>query len=91
MDVINTFSVYPHVAKKCRNIVKSTVQKRQHIVITKIPDFVRLVSLFPSCSRRLHKSSAELLLYNSRNSLPISPVLVSVALFASNEELFCLC
>lgn len=89
MDVIKIFSVYPHVVRKCCNRFKSTVQKRQHIVITKIPDFVRLTSFVRR--RRWHESLVVLLLYNSRNSLPISPVLVSVVLFASNEEFFCLC
>ena len=37
-------SVYPHVARKCCNLAKSTALKRQH-VITKIPVFVSLVSL----------------------------------------------
>lgn len=38
-------SVYPHVARKCCNISKLSVQKLQHVVVIKIPDFVRLVSL----------------------------------------------
>lgn len=41
MDVINT-PVSPHVARKCCNMTKSTVQKRQHVVITRIPDVARL-------------------------------------------------
>ena len=34
MDVIKAFSVYPHVARKCCNMAKSTVQL-QHEVITR--------------------------------------------------------
>ena len=68
MDVIKAFSVYPHVARKCCNMAKSTVQKRQHEVITRkyliLSDSRRLFH-----RRRWHESSVLLLLLQLEKQL----------------------